>query len=267
MNNGFCILAENNYKTDYIKQAYALACSIHKFNANQRVSLITDDEVPLQYQSVFDQIIPIPWGNLAQNSDWKIENRWKVYHLTPYDNTIVLDADMLVLEDISDLWYKCSQHRIAFTTSVLTYRKDLFTTKYYRKTFVANNLPNLYSGLYYFQKDPITKSFFDLVETISKNWKTFYDQFAPRYKQTWQSFDVNCAIAYKILDLPNINTPLTFTHMKTHGQYWNTVPEKWTDFLDINIDESIYLGNFTQKGILHYVEDDFLSDTVLEFVE
>ena len=32
MNNGFCILAENNYKTDYVRQAYGLACSIHKNN-------------------------------------------------------------------------------------------------------------------------------------------------------------------------------------------------------------------------------------------
>ena len=145
MNKGFCILAENNYKTDYVRQAYALACSIHKNNKNQYVSLITDDDVPKQYQNVFDQIIPIPWGNLAVNSDWKIENRWKVYHLTPYENTFVMDADMLILEDISDWWYKCSEHNVAFTTDVLTYRKDVVTTNYYRKTFVENNLPNLYS--------------------------------------------------------------------------------------------------------------------------
>ena len=58
MNKGFCILAENNYKTDYVRQAYALACSIHKNNKNQYVSLITDDDVPKQYENVFDKIIP-----------------------------------------------------------------------------------------------------------------------------------------------------------------------------------------------------------------
>lgn len=267
MSNGFCITAQNNSETDYIKQAYALACSIHKFNSNQNVSLITDDEVPSKYKSVFDKIIPIPWGNLAAYTDWKIENRWKVFHITPYDNTIVMDADMIVLEDITDWWNKCNRHSIAFTTSVLTYKKDLFTTNYYRKSFIANDLPNLYSGLYYFKKDEVAKSFFELVEIISKNWKVFYNKFAPLYKQSWESFDVNCAIAYKLLNLPSIKTPLTFTHMKPHGQYWEHVPEKWTDYLDISIDESIYLGNFTQKGVLHYVEDEFLTDTVLEFVE
>ena len=57
MNNGFCILAENNYKTDYIRQAYGLACSIHKNNKSQMLSPITDDEVPNEYKDVFDKII------------------------------------------------------------------------------------------------------------------------------------------------------------------------------------------------------------------
>lgn len=264
MNNGFCILAENNYKTDYVRQAYGLACSIHKNNKSQNVSLITDDEVPNEYKDVFDKIIPIPWGNLAVNSDWKIENRWKVYHLTPYENTIVMDADMLILEDISDWWYKCSEHSIAFTTDVVTYRKDVVSTNYYRKTFVANNLPNLYSGLYYFKKSDIAKEFFLLVEIISKDWQIFYKQFAPKKKQNWQSFDLNCAIAYKLLNLPNLTTPLTFTHMKPHAQHWENIPEKWTDYLDVYLDDHIYLGNFTQKGVLHYVEDEFLTDELLE---
>ncbi len=266
MNKGFCILAENNYKTDYVKQAYALALSIHKHN-KENISIITDDIVPDQYKHVFDNIIPIPWGNLAKNSDWKIENRWKLYHLSPYAHTIVMDADMLILENIKEWWYKCFNHAIAFTTDVTTYKGDIVTSNYYRKTFVANDLPNLYSGLYYFKKCSVAKEFFTLVEIISKNWQIFYKQFAPKNAQTWQSFDLNCAIAYKLLNLPNIKTPLSFIHMKPHVQHWDNVPIKWTDYLDVHIDEEIYLGNFTQKGVLHYVEDEFLTDELLEYLK
>ena len=39
MNKGFCILAQNNSDVDYVRQAYALAVSIHKFNKDQKVSL------------------------------------------------------------------------------------------------------------------------------------------------------------------------------------------------------------------------------------
>ena len=48
----------------------------------------------------FDQIIPIPFGDAADDSEWKVENRWKIYHASPYDETIVMDTDMLVLQNI-----------------------------------------------------------------------------------------------------------------------------------------------------------------------
>ena len=39
MDKGFCILAQNNSSTDYVRQAYALALSIHKFNKDQKVTI------------------------------------------------------------------------------------------------------------------------------------------------------------------------------------------------------------------------------------
>ena len=55
--------------------------------------------------------------------------------------------------------------------------------------------------------------------------------------------------------------------MKPHAQHWENIPEKWTDYLDVYLDEHIYLGNFTQKGVLHYVEDEFLTDDLLEHLK
>ena len=37
MSDGFCLLAQNNAEVDYIKQAYALATSIHKFNKDLKI--------------------------------------------------------------------------------------------------------------------------------------------------------------------------------------------------------------------------------------
>jgi len=104
MDKGFCILAQNNSSTDYVRQAYALALSIHKFNNDQKVTIITNDIVPEKYKSVFDQIVPIPWTDQAEGKDWKIENRWKVYHASPYEYTIVMDADMIVTHNIEHWW-------------------------------------------------------------------------------------------------------------------------------------------------------------------
>ena len=66
MSDGFCLLAQNNSTVDYVKQAYALAVSIHKFNKGQNISLITNDKVPEKYEHVFDKIINIPWTDLSE---------------------------------------------------------------------------------------------------------------------------------------------------------------------------------------------------------
>ena len=270
---GFCILAQNNNKTDYVRQAYSLACSIHKFNSNQKVTLITNDNVPDEYLSVFDNIISIPWTDQANNTDWKIENRWKVYHASPYDHTIVMDADMLVLQNIEHWWNYLEKRELFFTTNVKTYRGELASSRYYRKVFDSNNLPDLYSAFYYFKKGDFAKQFFILLELVMINWEYFYGKFAPVDYQKWCSVDVSCALASKMLgitdEITDKNSPISFVHMKPRLQNWKHIPEKWTYALDCHMDENarLMIGNFSQTGVLHYVEDDFLTDKVISRIQ
>lgn len=273
MSKGFCLLAQNNSKTDYVKQAYALAVSIHKFNQGQKVSIITNDPVPAEYLSAFDQIIPIPFIDDADNSDWKIENRWKVYHASPYEETIVMDVDMLVLDDITHWWNELGKRDLFFVSNVQTYRKELITSRYYRKVFDSNKLPNLYSGIYYFRKGDIAHEFFKFLELVMTNWELFYGKFAGIDYQNWCSMDVSCAIASKLLnnetEITQPNSYITFTHMKPHAQGWSQIPEKWTKVIGsyFTNEGKLLLGNFTQEGVLHYVEDEFLTDKLLSRLE
>jgi len=270
MNRGFCLLAQNNKDTNYIRQAYALALSLHKYNTGQRISLITNDIVPKEWQSVFDQIIPIPWTDSAEDSDWKIENRWKVYHASPYDETIVLEADMLITQDITHWWDELSKHDLFFVSNVKTYRNETVDSRFYRKTFDANNLPNLYSALHYFKKGNTAKEFYILLEIIVNNWELFYTRYAKEEYQKWCSIDVCAAIASKILgnekEITNPNSFITFTHMKTRLQKWKNIPNNWTSVLGqyFRDDGTLLLGNYVQTNVLHYVEDNFLKDSVIE---
>jgi len=269
MSKGFCLIAQNNSKTDYVKQAYALALSIHKFNKDQKVSIITNDPIQEEYRSVFDQIIPIPFADDADRSDWKIENRWKVYHATPYDETIVMDVDMLVVSNITHWWNELSKRNLFFVSNVNTYRQDIVTSRKYRKVFDSNNLPNLYSGVYYFKKGDEAHRFFYLLELVMNNWELFYGKYADIDYQNWCSMDVSCAIVSKLLDnesdITQNNSYITFTHMKPHIQGWKEIPEKWTRVIGsyLTNDGDFLLGNFKQTGVLHYVEDEFLTDDLL----
>jgi len=277
MDRGFGIFAQNitkqGYECDYLRQAYALALSIKTHCGKQeKVFVMTDAEVPEKYKHVFDHIIEIPWGDMAENSLWKIENRWKMYHMSPFDHTIVLDADCLVLRDITHWWDILKHKEICYGSCPITYTGNPMVSNYYRKTFVANDLPMVYNTIHYFKKCEKAKQFFTMVEIIVNNWQEFYLRHAPEHYQKWSSMDLNCAIAAKLLGIeeeivdPNF---IPFIHMKPHGQNWNQVPIKWTNVIGsyINSEGVVKLGNHRIDDVLHYVEDEFLTDKKIKVLE
>lgn len=268
MSKGFCIVAQNNSKTDYVKQAYILACSILQFNKNQKICLITDKEIDSNYKNVFQHVVLID-NDKAIEKEWKIDNRWQVYNLTPFDETIVLDADMIILEDVTHWWSWLKNKDLYFTSDVYTYRNELIDNNYYRQTFTANNLPNIYSACYYFKKNSASLEFFKLLEIVMENWKVFYNEFAPIKLQNWCSIDVSIAITCKILgrkDVIDNTVPIKLVHMKPKVQGLKLTFKKWKSIFPISIDENrnLFIGNFKQQGIFHYVEDDFLDDNIIQ---
>ena len=260
---GIIMLAQNS-EHDYVKQACVNAMSIHATNPDTRVSLVTNDEVPEKYRQFFDYILKIPFSDSAKNATWKIQNRWKIYHATPYDQTIVMDTDMIVLQDIKKWWGKLAKYNMFLTNKVKTYRGDILVDKYYRKTFEANNLPNVYSALHYFQKNHYSYEFYTWLEQVVKNYDQFAKVHAPKKYQKHCSIDVSMAIVAKILgieeDITNSNEPFTFVHLKPQNQGWNEPVNFWMDKLNVyqksNLD--LKIGNFKQEGILHYTEKEFV---------
>ena len=180
---------------------------------------------------------------------------------------------MLILHDITHWWKELKKRNLFFVSNVKNYRNENVTTRYYRKTWDENNLPNLYSAFYYFKKSDEAHEFFKLLEIIMINWELFYGRFAGNYYQKWCSMDLSCSIASKILDNTlNITDPtsfITFTHMKPHCQNWHEVPSKWTTVLGgyFTKDKTMMVGNFLQRNILHYVEPEFLTDRLISRLE
>lgn len=267
---GILVFAQNSNLTNYVEQACLLAMSLKVTNPETLISVVTNDNVPSEYVKLFDQIIPIPFNDDSVDSEWKIENRWKLYYASPYDRTMVLDSDMLILQDISSWWQFLSKYELFFTSKVLTYRGEEVTSDFYRKTFTANNLPNLYSGLHYFEKSKFALEFYKWLELVMQNWELFYGQYAKEHFPGRCSVDVSAAIVAKILDcdtlITNSKTSFpTFTHMKSQIQNWVQPKNSWQDCLGtyINRDCEIKLGNYTQTGILHYTENSFVTEEII----
>ena len=272
MSKGFLVLAQNTEDTDYVKQAYSLALSI-KFSQSEitSISLITNNEVPEQYTWIFDNIIPIPW--YKEGNRYQAENRWKFYHVTPYDETMVLDTDMLLLEDITEWWNYCGNHDLKFCSRVKNHKNDLITDTVYRKAFVVNKLTNPYFALQYFKKTTPAYEFYKVLEFVCNNWEWCYTKFAPEEYQNWLSMDLATAIAIEITGMHDSVidkcNPLEFTHMKPAIQDWDMIPVSWQDGVHTTLTTrgDLVVGNIKQSKLFHYIENNFLTDKIIERLE
>lgn len=270
MSRGVVLLAQNNNTDNYVLQASVLAMSLKVTNPTTKISIITNDTIDDEYKSLFDKVIQIPFGDSAVDSEWKVENRWKIYHATPYNETLVLDTDTLVLQDISSWWNFFENYELYFTSSVNCYRGKKISNDYYRKAFTYNNLPNLYSGCHYFKKSDFAHEFYKWMEVVVQNWELFYGIYVKEYYPGRPSIDITAALVAKILDCEDQitnkkSTIPNFVHMKSKVQDWKESKDSWQDTVNTYFNQTgkIKIGNYMQSGIFHYTEKDFLTDSIV----
>lgn len=282
MSRGYIVIAQNTKKVDYLEQAYALAMNLKLTQSEvYKLSVCVDKEtkkkITTKHKKVFDKIIDIPWGDAAKDESWKIHNKWKYLYMTPYDETVVLDTDMIFPTDVSHWWDIMSQYDVWATTNVRTYRGDIVSSNYYRQYFVLNELPNVYTAYFYFKKSELASELFAMTEIIFQHWKRMFYKYMPKGKPDWLSGDVAFALAMQILGIENectkdhIKNMPTFVHMKSHVQHVDgvTLNEKWTDSLPTYYRSynNFKVGNFQQTLPFHYVEKDWLTADKIEQLE
>jgi hypothetical protein len=263
---GFVIYAEG---PEYVKQAYLAALSLKASNNSYPISIITNDQICQKYSKIFDEVIEIP-DYKKSKSDLCVESRSKIYELSPYNQTIVLDSDVLILENLDYFWNFVQNYTIYFPTTVFTYRKEKIVSNYYRKVFTINKLPNFYNCLCYFQKGDFAQTFYQWVEYVSNNWQEFYKIFCKENNPKQPSMDVTTAIAARILDcetelFSQNHELLEIVHMKTMAQNWFNPTSRWQDRVGVYLSEDLQLkiGNHRQNTVFHYTEKDFCTDNII----
>jgi len=281
ISRGFFTIAQNTNSVDYVRLAYGLALSLKYSQSNisrLSIGITPGTQVEDRYKWAFDEIVEIPWSDDAEQSPWKLQNEWKSIWMTPYEETIKLDSDMLFLSDIDAVWQQLGQRQqsVSFANTVLDWRSNPITDDYYRKVFTANRLPNIYTAFTYFRKMPEAYEFFNLAKMITWNWEMFFENFLePITRPTHFSTDVAFALAMKILDLDQTNTATnatpTFVHMKSQLQGWNidNISEDWRKHIKpfFNTCANLKIGNHVQFYPLHYHVKDFLTDAMLKTYE
>lgn len=274
MSKGFVVFAQNTKTVDYVKQAYALALSIkYSQKTVSNISIVTNDKIPKKYRHAFDQVISIPWFDKKGNDRYATEHRWKLFHATPYDETIVLDTDMLLLEDISVWWEYCSNHDMRFCNRIKNYKLDIVSDPTSRRTFIANKLTSPYFALHYFKKSDYALEFYKTLEFVCKNWEWCWTKFAPEEYQDGCSMDLATAVTIEIMlahdkVLDNLS-PLEFIHMRSAIQGWEYAQSSWRNTVNyvLNSKGDFVVGNIKQSKLFHYIEKEFLTDDIIVRLE
>lgn len=273
MNFGYLIIVSQSEKNDYLKLAYGLALSIKNTQkpGYDKVALVIDDKRQLdklKSKWVFDEVI-----------EWDKENFWygRSYmdRLSPWDFTVCLDADMIFLRDYSH-WidYFSENCDLYVPSKSFTYRDEIVTKDFYRKTFTLNELPDLYSMWTWFKKDSdIVKDFFSLARYIIKYPNKYSNLFLKNFKPSVVGTDEAFSLSSKILDISQtISYELEFpkiVHLKGMIQNWSWPSEKVTDHIGFYLNKkgNLKIGNFQQFDIVHYVEKDLLTDEIINILE
>jgi hypothetical protein len=244
MTKGCVIFAQNNSEIDYIKLAVYAADRVIKF-LEIPVSIVTDNKnwlIDNYPDHRFDQIIEITNeaadkknfydGSLNYKTvDWKNATRSRVFELTPYDKTLVIDSDYII---------SSKNLKIAFEND---YDFQIFRNSFdivgWRKLNEFNRInqysvPFYWATVFVFEKNIVTESFFDLVTYIKHNWKYFrvlYNVDTATYRN-----DISFSIAINIMN------------GKTNGEFAIDLPGK--KFYTIDRDVLISIDNTQLKFLI-----------------
>jgi hypothetical protein len=246
MSKGFVIMAQDTEKVKYTKCAEALSKSILHVMPNANITIITSDM--------------LPHGNLGG-----FANDWQVYEISPYDETIKLEADMYIPRSIEHWWDVLSVNDVVVSSTIRNFKQEISNVRFYRRFIDDNNLPDVYNAITYFKKSDTARDFFNLVKEIFTNWEE-YKKILKCNPQEMATTDWVYSLACHIMGIEKTTLP-TFTemsmvHMKQHIN--KTVSENWTDsFIYECLPNQIRVQTVPQQYPFHYYVKNFCDKIIV----
>ena len=246
---GYVIVAVNSDTVDYLDCARTLAKTIRYWDPSARICLITDSEYTDPIYDYHRQLVPEanPYANDAQ-----------LFKLTPFRETIKLEADMLIVSPISHWWDQFRHRDVVVSTGCRDWQDRVSTARHYRRVFDVNNLPDVYNAITYWRRSETAKEFFSWVGNIFANWTEFKKLI--KFPDEVPSTDLVYAMAAEIMGRDRVTMPFStypkIVHMKRHIAGTHT--EHWLDELVWEYqDYRLRIQTVPQTGAFHYHVKDW----------
>jgi len=225
MSKGILLFANNNSKINYIKQAEFCASRIKEY-MNLPVAIATDDiAYAKSLNFVFKYYIEIDKPKYLQNKffyngvyssvalQWSNQSRSSAYHITPFDETIVMDTDYIVSNDVLLNAFNMNQD-IMMYKNICDVGLDRNNQEF--NYISETSIPMWWATVFYFKKTQKNELFFNLVDHIKEEWNYYrlYYQISNRNYRN----DFAFSIAAHILSGLNEQTFVK----ELPGKFWFT---------------------------------------------
>jgi len=216
----------------YERCAEQLRDSILHFHPDAHITIVTADM--------------LPYGDLG---GWT--NDWQMFRVSPYRQTIKLEADMIAAGPVDHWWNLFELRDVVVSQGARTWRNDPSISRFYRRCFDANNLPDVYNAITYWRLSQTAQKFFTLVRNIFENW-TEYKKLI-KFPEDTPSTDLVYAMIAQIIGPEQVTLPAglgpTIVHMKRHINALQS--EDWTKEL-IWENDPLRINTIAQQGFVHY---------------
>jgi hypothetical protein len=230
MNKGILIFAHNNKDIDYILMSL-ISAKFAKKNLQVPISLVSDDstlawakksDIYNDIQNTFDKIIIVDkpeTNNYRRLNDGIFNktvpfvnaNRYSAWDLTPYDRTLLIDSDFLIMSNRLNEYWDLDED-VLISKSI----NDIYDQKRigYHDRYVSDTGVHLYwATTVMFTKNQKGKFFFDLVNYVRKNYGYYGDLF--RFNTQQYRNDISFSVAKHILDGFETNTTMSLPPILT----------------------------------------------------
>lgn len=226
--------------TEYERCAQQLQDSILHFHPTAHVTIVTADMLPYGDQG--------GWAN-----------DWQMFGISPYRQTIKLEADMIATSPVDHWWTLFELRDVVISQGARNYYDEPAQSRFYRKCFDVNNLPDVYNAVTYWRVSKTAQEFFVLVRRIFERWSEF--QKLLKFPEDMPSTDLVYAMAAQIIGPEQVTLPQglgpTIVHMKRHVNVLQC--NDWTQELFWENDP-FRINTIAQWGFVHYHQKEWSNE-------
>ena len=233
LSRGIVIFAFNNEATDYIAMAAWSAKNIRR-HLDLPVAMVTDDPATATKYKFEHIIVTAPdtggsrhFADYGTNVTWHNAGRVNAYELSPFDQTIVLDADYVVassqLLNLFDVPQQFAAFRESFDPASMMNLP----------TFGAYNMPMWWATVMMFRRGTVSQYIFDSMQMIRANWQHYRDLYGIHETNYRNDYALSIALGL-----------VAGAEQSVHQIYWpmlNVMP----DHQLISVDPDSYVIEYT----------------------